>query len=261
MIHKLRYTKRDTCYACGKRHQDIESLLIPCAKCGQAIYCSPLCQQNNARIHGYECRIFVEYQGFIVNQAETGVDVYELSELERMQAELDTALYEEEREQLEMEAALEWLRRLPKDEFYNAIIDIYRLRLDDEYRFQGKKRGLYAGGRDNKPNDDFRDFLRRADSVNLFPQWWNPEKQDLCERRAEGCSWHQLLLHVNADLIKAQYQDDTMVQKLRRLGNVVDGSMDKVLDTPNTWPPANASLIDHVYLSCVLKTQDTAGKG
>lgn len=261
MIRSLQYAKKDSCHAC---HQIIEGLLFPCENCHQAVYCSLLCHQRNARLHEFECRIFVEYQGFIVNQDETGVDVYNMTELERQQAEMNAALIGlagEERKEAEMEAALEWLRKLPKDEVYNAIIDVYRLRLDDEYRFQGKKRGLYAGGRDNKPIDDFRNFLRRADSVNLFPQWWNPEKQDVCERRAEGCSWNQLMLYINDDEIKAHYQDDTMVLKLRYLGSFVYGAMEKVLGTPNTWPAANASLFDHVYLSCLRKTEDTAGKG
>lgn len=200
-------------------------------------------------MHEYECGILVKYQGFLMNRVETGVDV--------------CVMTEEERKQAEMDAALEWLRRLPKDEVYNAIIDTYRLRLDDEYRWQGKRRGLYAGGRDNKPIDDFRNFLRQADSVNLFPQWWNPERQDVCERRAEGCSWNQLMLYVNDDEIKTHYQDGTMVSKLRYLGIFVYGDMDKneVLGTPNTWPPVNASLVDHVYLSCFQKTKDTADKG
>ena len=67
--------------------------------------------------------------------------------------------------------ALVWLHRLPQEELYGVVIDVYRLRLDDEYTYEKTKRGLYAGGRNNKPIDDFRKFLRLADSANVLPRW------------------------------------------------------------------------------------------
>lgn len=63
-----------------------------------------------------------------------------------------------------------WLHGKPETEVFTLLIDSYRMRVEDEYKFRGDvdEDSLYGGG---DPTIGFRRFLRKAEKTQVFPSW------------------------------------------------------------------------------------------
>lgn len=115
-----------------------------------------------------------------------------------------------------------YLARLTEAKAFAAIIDSYRLRKDDEYKFNGDASGLYAG---EDPLADFRHFLYQAEACgDVLPSWWNPEKRRVCERLALSDQWCDINKPVEKSDIIEHYGDRLMPMRLRMLAERATGS-------------------------------------
>ncbi|KAK2731936.1 hypothetical protein FQN55_004409 [Onygenales sp. PD_40] len=115
-------SKQPTCTTCHKPPTPTTPLKR-CARCHSARYCSPACQKADwKRSHKGYTCTF----GAITNNR--------------------------------------YLESLPggENEVFDVLVDIYRMRVEDEYVMCGDAGGLY-GGMD--PTGDFREFLGRAEGV------------------------------------------------------------------------------------------------
>ena len=69
----------------------------------------------------------------------------------------------------------------------DQLIDAYRMRVEDDYMYNGDIRGLYDGP--GYPLPDFRSFLDLAERrTGVLPRWWNKDARKICEARALDCS-------------------------------------------------------------------------
>lgn len=114
-----------------------------------------------------------------------------------------------------------YLERLPEAKAFAAIIDSYRLRKDDEYKFTGDTDGLYD---DEPPLPDFQLFLNQAEACgDVLPSWWSQEKRRACESLALSDSWCNINNAVEKSDIMEHYGDRLMPMRLRMLAERATG--------------------------------------
>lgn len=117
-----------------------------------------------------------------------------------------------------------WLHDRPEEDVFIPLIDSFRLRLDDDYKFDGDVEvgTVYDGAPNSAPA--FRRFLKRAEKrTGLLPSWWTKEKSTACV--AFGLrhqSWSSLSgAPEKGDFIE-HYGDRLMPMQLRMLREVID---------------------------------------
>ena len=115
------------------------------------------------------------------------------------------------------------LDALPEKEAFARIIDSYRMRIEDEYKFRGDASGLYDG---EDPLPDFQRFLRKAEERGgCLPKWWSEEKSVACQELGmSGAEWSDLNCKVEKSDVMQHYGDSMMPLKLRVLAEKITGS-------------------------------------
>ncbi|KAL1849030.1 hypothetical protein Plec18170_007689 [Paecilomyces lecythidis] len=126
-----------------------------------------------------------------------------------------------------------YLDSLSEEAAMEQLIDAYRLRVEDDYKFRGDVHGLYAM---EDPFDDFEEFLDLAEEQmeeeqhagslkrpGILPKWWCEEKRIVCEEKAMRDSWCSVTYAVEKSDIREHYKDITMPMKLRMLAETVYG--------------------------------------
>ncbi|KAK4639883.1 hypothetical protein QC761_700960 [Podospora bellae-mahoneyi] len=86
-----------------------------------------------------------------------------------------------------------WLHGRQEKEIYKLLVDVYRLRADDQSKFEGDadEDGLYGGARNSI--EPFRRFLKNVESKSeLLPAWWNEEKAKACIELGSSGGWSSL---------------------------------------------------------------------
>jgi splicing suppressor protein 51 len=116
------------------------------------------------------------------------------------------------------------LDRLTKKDCYAQIIDSYRMRVEDDYKFAHYNHGLYA---EEDPLPEFAHFLDLAEKrKGLLPTWWNNETRAACEAMGADNSkanWADLHCAIEKSDVMDHYKDPTMPMKLRLLAEKVYG--------------------------------------
>ncbi|KAF9342775.1 hypothetical protein BGX26_006866 [Mortierella sp. AD094] len=118
-----------------------------------------------------------------------------------------------------------WLHDRPEKDTYNLLIDTYRLKMEDMYKFDGSAEAdsVYNGSSDG--SEGLKRFLRLAESKpGVLPPWWSKAKAEECLQFGMTDDWASLASAVEkADLIK-HYDDALMPMQLRMLGEQVYGT-------------------------------------
>ncbi|KAK9813983.1 hypothetical protein WJX73_007938 [Symbiochloris irregularis] len=108
-----------------------------------------------------------------------------------------------------------YLDALPRQEALRQLIDVHRMRVEDEYVFEGNPSGVYVG---EDPLPPFKRFLRKAEQNKVVPSWWDSKAKRECVAKAldkEGmCCIHH---YVEKSGIQEDYGDPMMPMKLRML--------------------------------------------
>ncbi|KAL8933416.1 MAG: hypothetical protein Q9216_006374 [Gyalolechia sp. 2 TL-2023] len=116
------------------------------------------------------------------------------------------------------------LDKLTKKDCYTQLIDSYRLRVEDDYKYACDNHGLYN---EEDPRPEFAQFLNLAEKrTGLLPGWWNKETRAACEAMAADGSkenWADLSCAVEKSDIMEHYKDHSMPMKLRLLAEKVYG--------------------------------------
>lgn len=120
-----------------------------------------------------------------------------------------------------------YLRDRPEADVYKLLIDTYRLRMDDNLKFDGIREPdcLYAAGvTDSLPG--FRRFLTliQAKVPSVLPTWWNDDKQAACEAVGAATSgWSSLRRKLDKAAVQAHYKNDRFPMQLRMFGETIYG--------------------------------------
>lgn len=228
-------TDTRACNGCKKLESTLPAGLKCCAKCQTALYCSRDCQKADWKSHKKDCsrnqgtrshpfQIFTStgYQG-----AKSPPSSSETSNPDSQRMENLFKIFASSRATSDKGNLFTtsndsgYLENLPAAKAFAAIIDSYRLRKDDEYKFNGDTSGLYN---EEHPLPDFRLFLIQAEACgDVLPSWWSQEKRRACERLAVTDSWCNIKNVVGKSDIIEHYKDPLMPMRLRMLAERATG--------------------------------------
>ncbi|KAG9769321.1 hypothetical protein ABEF93_001447 [Exophiala dermatitidis] len=206
-------TPSGKCAICSKTTD-----LKRCSKCHIIQYCSRQCQAADWKKHKKSCN-----KNNAANGANSGLPNHPgmtiITGTSRHSgiAAIDkpfTALHEKR-----------WLHNRPQHEVYALLIDVYRLRMEDDYTFLGDADidSIYGGA----PNGyaGFRRFLKRVTrKPGLLPDWWTPQKATECEIYGRRGGWSSVNCAVEKSDIIEHYGNALMPMQLRMFGEQVYGT-------------------------------------
>jgi len=110
-----------------------------------------------------------------------------------------------------------------KGEVYKHLIDVYRLRVQDDIDFAGYKHGIYTEDPAG-PLPDFRAFMTQAEQKALLPDWWGKESRQACEQVAVGSTNSSIHSIVGKRDIQKIYGNSNMPMVFRTIADRVYGS-------------------------------------
>jgi splicing suppressor protein 51 len=119
-----------------------------------------------------------------------------------------------------------------QQDVYVYLVDCFRMRVEDSYRFAGEHVGIMNDRESCLP--DFKRFLDLAESRSgLLPTWWSPEKRVECESfavRQMGGSFEKsgqaegsIYSFTEKSDIVDHYGNPMMPMQLRLLGEKIYG--------------------------------------
>jgi len=210
-------TNSSQCAKCGTTGN-----LKRCAKCQTTQYCSRECLKGDWKHHKQACSRNAAARPTSGSATATSAGRNTMPNTstqgpsQALSADLSkpfTALSEKR-----------WLHDRPEQDAYKLLIDAYRLRLEDDYKFSGDvdDDSIYGGA----PNGyaGFRRFLRKVEKKDgLLPQWWSREKQTACERLGQASGWSDLSCAIEKSDIMEHYGSATIPMQLRMFGESVYG--------------------------------------
>ncbi|KAJ1326964.1 zinc finger MYND domain-containing protein [Microdochium nivale] len=187
-----------------------------CSKCGQSgtslprcgrcstQYCSRVCQTQHWPQHKRQCSRSRADNRSPATGADKGPIQHVLDPFSR----LDRGKY---------------LHGRPQQDVYRLLIDTYRLRMDDNDKFEDLREvdSIYA----SKVNDGQKSFIRflaKAEAKNgILPSWWTAETRTACEELASTPGDWCLLNKVSKAGIATSYGDEKFPMQLRMLGEAI----------------------------------------
>ncbi|KAL6868777.1 hypothetical protein ACO1O0_000095 [Amphichorda felina] len=118
-----------------------------------------------------------------------------------------------------------WLHDRPETDVYRLLIDTYRLRLEDNYIFEGVVEEDSIYGEASNELAGFQRFLDLvATRAGLLPPWWSASKRKECESFGmDGLQWQDLRRQIEKGDIVEHYGDGKLPMQLRMFGEAVYG--------------------------------------
>lgn len=200
------------CENCKKSPPEVT--LKRCAKCQITEYCSRDCQKANWKTHKKICgkpgqqptpeassssSPFVHSTSREHLSPPKGLD----SPIDKPFTRLDNGT---------------WLHDRSEKDVYRLLIDAYRLRIEDEYKFAGDADvdSIYGGASSNVPG--FKRFLAKAERRGgVLPAWWNLAKKAECIAfgRSGDNDWTRLDAAIEKGDVIEHYGDPRFPMQLR----------------------------------------------
>ncbi|KAI0424330.1 putative MYND domain protein [Xylaria sp. FL1042] len=206
-----------TCTNCKKASSELKR----CAKCSTTLYCSRDCQKADWKTHRKICAKQSHERSGTGGDSSAGTALSPPKGLERPITKpftrLDNNTYLHDRPEEDVYRTIRDIRRV--------LIDAYRMRIADEYVFEGNAAvdSIYGGAKSGISG--FRKFLRLAASrPGLLPPWWDASKQTACEELGmDSSQWHDLGCAVEKSDVIEHYGDSRFPMQLRMLAEMVIG--------------------------------------
>lgn len=118
-----------------------------------------------------------------------------------------------------------YLHTLSEKDALTALIDSYRLRVEDEYVFGVGISSESLYGNSKCPLPHFQKYLDLAESRDgILPPWWTQKKRMQCEELAvDESQWSDIKYAVEKSDIMEHYDDPLMPMKLRMVAELIYG--------------------------------------
>lgn len=215
-------TSTDTrvCNSCKKLESALPAFLKRCAKCQTTLYCSRDCQKADWKSHKKDCSRSQGARSSPSSSEALNPDSQRMENMFRIFCVVTVT--SDTLNIFSTTIRPGYLGRLTEAKAFAAIIDSYRLRKDDEHKFNGDASGLYN---EEDPIPDFQDFLTQAEACgDVLPPWWSLQKRLACERLALSDQWCNINSAVGKSDIMEHYGDPLMPMRLRMLAERATGS-------------------------------------
>ncbi|KAI1128618.1 putative MYND domain protein [Nemania abortiva] len=203
---------QDTCNNCQKASANLKR----CAKCSTTPYCSRDCQKADWKAHKKICgKQAHEHSGAGSGpSASAGATLSPPKGLEKPITKPFTRIDNHT-----------YLHDRPEEDVYRVLIDAYRLRADDENKFEGRAPADSLYGSAESGIAGFREFLRQAASrPGLLPPWWDAEKEEACKDFGMNKKhWQDLHRRADKSDIIGHYGDPRFPMQLRMFAEIVIG--------------------------------------
>ena len=191
----------EACAGCKKPQSELTVPLKRCAKCQTQRYCSRDCQKADWKVHKKICG----------SNQQNKPKTTDFGAMPKPAGNFFSNLVQDD-----------FLHSLSEKDTYIRLIDSYRMRVEDDYKFAADPHGLY----DNEdPLEDFQKFLGLAQArKGLLPKWWNGDKRKACERLAtDSKQWAFIGAAIEKSDIMEHYGDNLMPMKIRLLAEKIYG--------------------------------------
>ncbi|PLB45814.1 putative MYND domain protein [Aspergillus steynii IBT 23096] len=205
----------NTCNICTTTSDDRP--LKRCAKCRTQWYCSRECQKADWKSHKRICSKIAALSTPDPDDDKKSKKVY----LPPTNLDVQIAMPFHELDKRT------WLYNRPKEDVYKLLIDVYRLRMDDNLVYMDKRTpySLYAGAENAR--EGFVKFLRRIDKKRstraLLPMWWSAENSKACLKYGMKDGWSSFAKKVDTELIIEHYRMPTLPTQMRLFAELIYG--------------------------------------
>lgn len=211
----------DRCAHCKKSAADLGAVALKrCSKCKTTPYCSRDCQKADWKAHKKGCDRGAAAAGSSSSPFTTsGPGPTRTTTVPGIPIQVHSTTPEAVQEAFSGKV----LFGVPEAEAYKRLIDGYRMRVEDEYAFEGNLTGLYGG---EDPVAGFNRYLDRAErcATGVLPSWWSKEKRAECLALGmKRSGWSSLHCAVEKHDVQDEYQDTLMPMKVRVLAEMIYG--------------------------------------
>ncbi|KAG4079827.1 hypothetical protein HA402_014958 [Bradysia odoriphaga] len=209
------------CGSCLKTQSQLANPLKRCAKCRLQFYCSRECQKSDWKSHKKTCgSTRAEPTSTFDAASSTGYqnNPQAICYIPKPFTALDNGT---------------WLYNRPKKDVYKLLVDTYRMRLEDEYVFQGDvdEDSLYSGASVESALRHFKRFLTKtikldaARKKKLLPEWWSKDSLQECMNFAKTDDFSNVGLAAEKHDIQKHYCQQDMPMQLRMFSEKIDGTL------------------------------------
>ncbi|KAL1634486.1 hypothetical protein SLS58_010639 [Diplodia intermedia] len=220
-MHSNSNDNQPTCSSCGKPSQNLKR----CAKCHSEQYCNRDWQKTHWKTHKKVCAAMAAAaaEGATTSNNNNNNNNETTGAPPPPPKNLDTAIPDP----FTRLTTRTWLHDRSERDTYHLLIDAYRLRMSDQYTFEGDvDDDCVLSGQVASSIDGFARFLRRLgrEAPDLLPAWWSAAKEEECRRAGmrEGV-WESLSAAPEKADVVEHYGEARMPMQLRMFAEAVVG--------------------------------------
>ncbi|KAF1954603.1 putative MYND domain protein [Byssothecium circinans] len=204
------------CAKCQKTDDDAPNMKR-CAKCQTTHYCSRECQKVHWKIHKKVCS--TNAASHAEGDSKSGPNIEHASGYKTPRVKSLSKQIPDPFTRLDNNT---YLHDRPEQDVYKLLIDAFRMRQADEFKFGGRRdpNSVYTGAPSSITG--FREFISQA--TRVLPPWWDTEKAKECEQFGENDGhFSTLKKKLDKATMIEEYGDERMPMQVRMLAEEVYG--------------------------------------
>lgn len=215
-------TDSTECTSCRKTQGHLPNPLKRCAKCKSQWYCSRECQKSDWKSHKKVCgSTSAESNSTSATSSSSagqGINPKAICYIPKPFTALKNGT---------------WLYNRPKNDVFKLLVDTYRMRMEDEYVFEGEvdEDSLYSGADPESAARHFKRFLNKTIRLDakrnkkLLPEWWSKDSVKECFEFARTDDFSNVGFAAEKHDIQEHYCQSDMPMQLRIFSEKIDGTL------------------------------------